>query len=45
MSCGAVMLTPAIGPATEGLSGLELFFASHPPSENITTAQTAAAAK
>ena len=31
-SLGAVMFTPAIGPATEGLSGLVLFFASHPAS-------------
>src|SRR5690242_19837898 len=32
MVLGAVMLTPGIGPATDGLSGFELLATSHPTS-------------
>src|SRR4051812_6347521 len=43
-SFGALISTPAIGPATEGLRGLELFFASHAVSESVSVAHSAAAA-
>ena len=42
-SFGGVIFTPAIGPATDGLSGLELFCASHPASANDRTAGSSAA--
>src|SRR5262245_59296381 len=38
------MFTPGIGPATEGLKGLELFCASHPGTASIKAAESAAAA-
>src|SRR5690242_2579438 len=41
-SRGAEISTPAIGPATVGLRGLELFFASHATRSNIKAAATAA---
>src|SRR5215210_4867794 len=41
-SLGAVMFTPAIGPAIEGLSGLELFWASHPARVQVTAAHSTA---
>src|SRR5262245_42846648 len=44
MSFGAVMFTPGIGPATDGLNGLELFCASHPATASIKAAESAAAA-
>ena len=34
---GAVMFTPAIGPATVGLSGLELLLLTHPAAPAATT--------
>ena len=34
------MLTPGIGPATEGLRGFSLFFASHPPVITASTVTT-----
>src|SRR4051794_30861468 len=44
ISFGAVISTPAMGPATEGLRGLELFLASHPVNAKVSVAQSAAAA-
>src|SRR5580765_5714753 len=40
---GAEIWTPAIGPATEGLSGVSLFWASQPTRANSKAADTAAA--
>jgi hypothetical protein len=42
MSFGAVMLTAAIGPATDGLSGVLLFCASHPANATANVAHSAA---
>src|SRR5262245_32131491 len=36
-SVGALMTTPGIGPATEGLSGVELFLASQAVSDSRST--------
>ena len=42
INLGTVMLTPAIGPATDGLSGVLLFCASHPASTTLNVVHSAA---
>ena len=42
---GAVMSTPGMGPATEGLSGVSLFCASHPASATTDIKTTTARAE
>src|SRR5580765_4718143 len=36
-AAGLPMLTPAMGPATDGLNGLELLLTSHPAAETAAT--------
>src|SRR6187431_407202 len=42
ISFGGEMFTPAIGPATDGLSGVSLFCASHPASTTESVVHSAA---